>query len=247
MVRMTWNMSWSAHVTFWDIRFLGYWHKNLFCMFRLMFSWRKSQRFGRNVWIQLHGVRAHETTVFIRKRRGTRSVAVQTSLNRTREQQWLTDSSTTLSIKIVFHNHWASGLFPSSGILITNKTQRFALSKGPNRVGASPPFTWGRKQIQFPKRCFLLYLEFQTINEVQNPSTSECYTPSSEPFRFYKTIFVSEIVIPLPRWRTVNLTQACSGRVGSVKASDPTVHAQRRFFLKTSWTWFRRITARLTC
>jgi hypothetical protein len=28
-------------------------------------------------------------------------------------------------------------------------------SKGPNKVGVSPPLTWGRKQIQFPKRCVL--------------------------------------------------------------------------------------------
>jgi hypothetical protein len=27
--------------------------------------------------------------------------------------------------------------------------------KGPNSVGVSPLFTWGRKQIQFPKRCVL--------------------------------------------------------------------------------------------
>jgi hypothetical protein len=28
-------------------------------------------------------------------------------------------------------------------------------SKGPNRV--SPPLTWGRKYVQFPKSCFLIY------------------------------------------------------------------------------------------
>jgi hypothetical protein len=37
------------------------------------------------------------------------------------------------------------------------KTHWLALSKGPNRLGASPShFTWGRKQMQFPKR-FVFY------------------------------------------------------------------------------------------
>jgi hypothetical protein len=40
-------------------------------------------------------------------------------------------------------NHWTGWL-------------RWALSKGPNWVGVfSPTFTWGRKQIQFPKRHVL--------------------------------------------------------------------------------------------
>jgi hypothetical protein len=32
---------------------------------------------------------------------------------------------------------------------------RLALSNGPKRVGVYHPLTWGRKQIQFPKRCVL--------------------------------------------------------------------------------------------
>jgi hypothetical protein len=32
---------------------------------------------------------------------------------------------------------------------------RLALSKGPNWLGVFLPLTWGRKQIQFPKRCVL--------------------------------------------------------------------------------------------
>jgi hypothetical protein len=59
-----------------------------------------------------------------------------------------------------------------------------AFSKEPNRVGVSP-FTWGWKQIQFPKSCFLWFLEYRTMDDVRNPSNSESYTPSSEPFRIY--------------------------------------------------------------
>jgi hypothetical protein len=60
---------------------------------------------------------------------------------------------------------------------------RLALSKGPNRVGISP-HTWGRKQIQFPKR---------TMDTVQKPNNSECHT-LSEPFRIY--LFVLLTVTP---------------------------------------------------
>jgi hypothetical protein len=43
-------------------------------------------------------------------------------------------------------NYWVFGIFTSSGVLG---------SKGPNWVGVffPLPFTWGRKQIQFPKPC----------------------------------------------------------------------------------------------
>jgi hypothetical protein len=83
--------------------------------------------------------------------------------------------------------YWVSGLFPSSGILENRKhkvpetwsvsvlrwggktfTQlgplerlRLAFSKGPNWVGISP-LSWGRKQIQFPKRR-VFYLEHRTM------------------------------------------------------------------------------------
>jgi hypothetical protein len=32
---------------------------------------------------------------------------------------------------------------------------------------------------------FSSYLEFRTMDKVQKPTHSECYTPSSEPVRFY--------------------------------------------------------------
>jgi hypothetical protein len=88
-------------------------------------------------------------------------------------------------------------LFPSSGVmrnaysvgslrkLISVTIVRWlmlALSKGPNRVGISP-HNWGRKQVQFPKRSVFYNW---TMDTVQEPSNSECHTPSSEPFRMYK-------------------------------------------------------------
>jgi hypothetical protein len=44
------------------------------------------------------------------------------------------------------------------------KWLRSAPSKGPNT-----PLTWGRKQIQFPKRCIFLFL-FRTMDKLQKPS-----------------------------------------------------------------------------
>jgi hypothetical protein len=38
------------------------------------------------------------------------------------------------------------------------------------------PLTWGRKQIQFPKRCVFYFLEYRTMDEVQKPSNSEVQT-----------------------------------------------------------------------
>jgi hypothetical protein len=85
------------------------------------------------------------------------------------------------------------GLFPSSDILenrkydVSETALRLALSKGPNWVGVVSLFNWGRKQIQFPK-CRVLYsLEYQTMEKVQKPSNSVCYTPSSEPFRIWSS------------------------------------------------------------
>jgi hypothetical protein len=55
------------------------------------------------------------------------------------------------------------------------------ISKGPNWVGVFL-LTWGRKQIQFPKRRVFYFLEYRKTWKSKNPSNSECYT---EPFRIY--------------------------------------------------------------
>jgi hypothetical protein len=39
------------------------------------------------------------------------------------------------------------------------------------------------------KRCFLV-LEFWTMGKVQKLKDSECYTPSSEPLRFFKGVII---------------------------------------------------------
>jgi hypothetical protein len=33
-------------------------------------------------------------------------------------------------------------------------------------------------------------LEFRTMDKVQKPSINECYTPSSEPYRVYKKLYL---------------------------------------------------------
>jgi hypothetical protein len=60
-----------------------------------------------------------------------------------------------------------------------------ALSKGPNRVGVSLPFHLRTEADPASETsCYLVILDFQTVDEVQKPISSQCYTPSSEPFRF---------------------------------------------------------------
>jgi hypothetical protein len=62
---------------------------------------------------------------------------------------------------------------------------RLALSKEPNRVGVSLPSPEDGNRSSFRNFVFCYYLEFRTMNKVQKPSHSECYTPLSEPFRRY--------------------------------------------------------------
>jgi hypothetical protein len=63
--------------------------------------------------------------------------------------------------------------------------KRLALSKGPNWVGVfSPTFTWGRKQIQFPKHH--VFLEYRMMEKAQkNFVNSVQHAPSSESFQVY--------------------------------------------------------------
>jgi hypothetical protein len=61
-----------------------------------------------------------------------------------------------------------------------------ALFKGPNRIWFFPffLFTWGRRQIQPPKRRVFCLLKIRTMDKVQKP-ISLIQQPSSEPFRIY--------------------------------------------------------------
>jgi hypothetical protein len=56
------------------------------------------------------------------------------------------------------------------------------------------PFTWGQKQIKFPKRCVLL--EQQTSDKVQKLSSPECNTPPPWEFRivFWLSV-ISQILL----------------------------------------------------
>jgi hypothetical protein len=62
-------------------------------------------------------------------------------------------------------------LFPSSG-----EGAKTLTLLGP----LSDSLTWGRKHVQFPKRCVFQFLDDRTTNKVQKPTNSECYTSLSE-------------------------------------------------------------------
>jgi hypothetical protein len=89
--------------------------------------------------------------------------------------------------------HRITGFLDFFHCLVFYRTRRFGNCicfrpqvKGPNWVGVySPTFTWGRKQIQFPKHRVFYSLEYQTMEKVQKPSNSVFYTPLSEQFRIY--------------------------------------------------------------
>jgi hypothetical protein len=54
---------------------------------------------------------------------------------------------------------------------------KLVLSEGLNWVGVSP-FTWGRKQIQFPKRRVFYFLEYRTMDKVRKPRNSNSSSSS---------------------------------------------------------------------
>jgi hypothetical protein len=66
-----------------------------------------------------------------------------------------------------------------------NQRLRLALSKGPNRVGVSLPSLEDGNRYSLGHNVFYSYVDSQTLDKVQKPSDSECYTSSSEAFIFY--------------------------------------------------------------
>jgi hypothetical protein len=52
--------------------------------------------------------------------------------------------------------------------------------------------------LDFFRRPIFLTLEYRTMEKVQKPSNSECYTPSSEPFR-KKIMFILNAVYSVLR------------------------------------------------
>jgi hypothetical protein len=108
----------------------------------------------------------------------------------------------------IVQNCWVYGLCPSSGILNTGKhlfenwicfrppvsggrklhtgvqRLRLDLSEGLNRVGASLSSPEDGNGYSSRNAVFFRYLEFWTMDKVEKPSNFECFTPSSEFFRF---------------------------------------------------------------
>jgi hypothetical protein len=78
----------------------------------------------------------------------------------------LTNTTTSETLTNGFYYYW--GL-------------RLALSNGTNIIGVSHPLTWGRKQIQFPKRCGLWNME--GMGKVQKPSISSVIHHRPNPFQ----------------------------------------------------------------
>jgi hypothetical protein len=92
------------------------------------------------------------------------------------------ETAALLLCSSVFHSsvnasEYSGSCFYIAVVILTWIFLRYRLAlKGPNRVGVSP-FIWGWKQIQFPKRYVLWFLEYRTMDKTQKPS--------SEPFRIY--------------------------------------------------------------
>jgi hypothetical protein len=63
---------------------------------------------------------------------------------------------------------------------------RLTQSKGPTTVGVSHPSHEEGNRSNFRNVRFSTYLEFWITDKVQKPVDSECYTPTSEPFRLYE-------------------------------------------------------------
>jgi hypothetical protein len=98
-------------------------------------------------------------------------------------------------------NYWIFGLFPSSDIQGTRKHDvsetasvsvlrrvqwlMLAVFKGPNTVGVFPTHLRTETGAVSETSCFLVR-RIPDGEKVENPSNSECYTPSSEPFKIFK-------------------------------------------------------------
>jgi hypothetical protein len=66
---------------------------------------------------------------------------------------------------------------------------RLALSKEPNRLIVSLPSPEDENRPSSETLCFVLFFPIQDGEQSPQTRDSECCTPSSEPFRFYSTLF----------------------------------------------------------
>jgi hypothetical protein len=136
-------------------------------------KYKRTQRFGK--WICFHRHMRGRVTYSV----GSTSNCITVPLCTLHHSLYC-----LLSCYISWTQHGVSCLYSCCYVTWVVHWLRLGLSKGPNRVGVFP-FTWGWEHIQFPKRCSSLNLEFGMMAAVQKPSTSECCTPSLEPFRVY--------------------------------------------------------------
>jgi hypothetical protein len=83
------------------------------------------------------------------------------------------------------------GLFPTSGIL-ENTTFRICFRPQVD-VGEKTPTQLGPLE-RANLSHWLCFPECQTMEKVQKPSTSVCYTPSSEPFRIYILYYLVNVI-----------------------------------------------------
>jgi hypothetical protein len=67
--------------------------------------------------------------------------------------------------------------------------EKMFLSKGPNRAGVSLPSPEGGKKDPVSETSCFVVSGIPGDGYVHKLINSECYTPSSEPFRFYMHLF----------------------------------------------------------
>jgi hypothetical protein len=72
---------------------------------------------------------------------------------------------------------WVGGIYSVGSLM-----KRLSLSKGPNRVGISPPHLRTETDPVSETLCSLVFRIPDDRQSLKEPSNSECYTLSSEPF-----------------------------------------------------------------
>jgi hypothetical protein len=106
------------------------------------------------------------------------------------KRSWKTSLMVTVLITVAARSKaWTVFARSNAGIVRSNPTQgtvsvQWALSKGPNWVGVLPHHLRTETDPVSEISCSLV-LRTPDDGKVQEATNSECYTPSSEPFRIY--------------------------------------------------------------